>query len=137
MNKCRLSEHSWTQSRGRNKRSSFISSQIIDHQQSLFQVLLSAVRNFGAKEWSRVSKQVPGRTQGQCRDRWINVLSRNIEKRFWTCCDDEILLFGVSVFGRGAWAKISTILEDKDARICRRRYQQLVGVKLKVLFPRT
>ncbi|ETN72338.1 hypothetical protein NECAME_04518 [Necator americanus] len=64
-------------------------------------LLMSAVARFGAKDWAKVARAVVGRSDGQCRERWCNVLDRCTETGDWTPEEDERLLLGVHAFGRG------------------------------------
>ncbi|ETN80666.1 hypothetical protein NECAME_17982, partial [Necator americanus] len=63
-------------------------------------LLMSAVARFGAKDWAKVARAVVGRSDGQCRERWCNVLDRCTETGDWTPEEDERLLLGVHAFGR-------------------------------------
>ena len=42
------------------------------------------VNKIGAKKWSCIAAQVPGRTEKQCRERWHNHLNPSISKAPWT-----------------------------------------------------
>ncbi|KIH48539.1 hypothetical protein ANCDUO_21391 [Ancylostoma duodenale] len=69
-------------------------------------LLMSAVARFGAKDWGKIAKAVVGRSDGQCRERcaeplWCNVLDRCTEAGDWTAEEDERLLLGIHIFGRG------------------------------------
>ncbi|KJH41113.1 Myb-like DNA-binding domain protein [Dictyocaulus viviparus] len=100
-----------------------------DHEDLL---LMSAVARFGAKDWAKVAKAVIGRSDGQCRERWCNVLDRCTEAGDWTAEEDERLVFGVQVFGRGQWSKIAEILPRHTPETIRRRYQRLIAKKMRL-----
>ncbi|CAI5438446.1 unnamed protein product [Caenorhabditis angaria] len=97
-------------------------------------LLISAVSRIGAKDWAKVASAVPGRNDSQCRERWANVLNKpvNVCERF-TLAEDEQLLYAVKLFGKGNWAKCSTLLSQKTPRQLRKRYIQLVAAKLKMV----
>jgi len=40
-----------------------------------------ATQSYGVGNWSLICKHVPGRTDVQCRERYMNVLERDIKKR--------------------------------------------------------
>ncbi|VDM53866.1 unnamed protein product [Angiostrongylus costaricensis] len=100
-----------------------------DHEDLL---LMSAVARFGAKDWAKVAKCVIGRSDGQCRERWCNVLDRCTETNDWLAEEDERLVLGVQVFGRGQWAKIAEILPRHKPENIRRRYRHLLSTKMRV-----
>uniref|UniRef100_A0A158P7Q2 snRNA-activating protein complex subunit 4 n=1 Tax=Angiostrongylus cantonensis TaxID=6313 RepID=A0A158P7Q2_ANGCA len=100
-----------------------------DHEDLL---LMSAVAQFGAKDWTKVAKCVVGRSDGQCRERWCNVLDRCTETNDWMAEEDERLVLGVQVFGRGQWAKIAEILPRHKPENIRRRYRHLLSTKMRV-----
>lgn len=100
-----------------------------DHEDLL---LMSAVARFGAKDWGKVAKCVVGRSDGQCRERWCNVLDVCTETGEWTTEEDERLVFGVQVFGRGQWSKIAEILPRHKPESIRRRYQRLLATKMRL-----
>ncbi len=56
------------------------------------QLLIEGVRVHGKKAWSKVAQFVPGRTQSQCRERFLNVLDSDIKKGPFTCEEDTLLL---------------------------------------------
>ncbi|VDK61011.1 unnamed protein product [Cylicostephanus goldi] len=60
-----------------------------DHEDLL---LMSAVARFGAKDWGKIAKAVYGRSDGQCRERWCNVLDKCTEAGDWTAEEDERLI---------------------------------------------
>lgn len=45
---------------------------------------MEAVQKNGAKNWSKIAKQMEGRVGKQCRQRWHNHLNPNIKKDKWT-----------------------------------------------------
>ncbi|VDM64574.1 unnamed protein product [Angiostrongylus costaricensis] len=95
-------------------------------------LLMSAVARFGAKDWAKVAKCVIGRSDGQCRERWCNVLDCCTETNDWMAEEDERLVLGVQVFGRGQWAKIAEILPRHKPENIRRRYRYLLSTKMRV-----
>ncbi|KAL6727793.1 hypothetical protein Aduo_009638 [Ancylostoma duodenale] len=95
-------------------------------------LLMSAVARFGAKDWGKIAKAVVGRSDGQCRERWCNVLDRCTEAGDWTAEEDERLLLGIHIFGRGKWSKIAEILPRHHADSVKRRYQQLLSAKMRM-----
>ena len=57
--------------------------------------------------WSAVKLTVPGRTDVQCRERWVNILDPSISAAPFTPAEDQKLLELVELYGTGNWSKIS------------------------------
>lgn len=57
--------------------------------------------------WSTVKLTVPGRTDVQCRERWVNILDPSISAAPFTPAEDQKLLEMVEIHGNGNWSKIS------------------------------
>lgn len=54
------------------------------------QALKNAVSIYGPGNWVKIQQYVLGRTDVQCRERWMNVLSPEIKKDPWT---NEVNIF--------------------------------------------
>ncbi|MGH0136985.1 UNVERIFIED_CONTAM: hypothetical protein FKN15_062623 [Acipenser sinensis] len=54
-------------------------------------LLIKAVAEYGTREWWKIQADVPGRTDAQCRDRYMNCLSEDVKKGKW--CSEEETLF--------------------------------------------
>jgi transcription factor MYB, plant len=54
---------------------------------------------YGAKKWSKIAAELPGRIGKQCRERWHNHLNPDINKKPWTLEEDKkiILVSGLSL----------------------------------------
>ena len=57
--------------------------------------------------WSTVKQSVPGRTDVQCRERWVNILDPSLSASPFTAEEDKNLLEMVQLYGSGNWSKIS------------------------------
>jgi hypothetical protein len=57
--------------------------------------------------WSTVKLSVPGRTDVQCRERWVNILDPSVSAAPFTPAEDRKLLEMVELYGTGNWSKIS------------------------------
>ncbi|VDL71389.1 unnamed protein product [Nippostrongylus brasiliensis] len=100
-----------------------------DHEDLL---LMSAVARFGAKDWAKVARAVVGRSDGQCRERWCNVLDKCTLSGEWTPEEDERLVLGVQLFGRGHWSKLTEILPRHTPESMMDRYQALLAAKMRL-----
>ncbi|GMT33662.1 hypothetical protein PFISCL1PPCAC_24959, partial [Pristionchus fissidentatus] len=95
-------------------------------------LLMCSIGRYGAKDWRKVAMAVPGRSDGQCRERWVNVLDRANRAQEWTMEEDEKLLYAVNMFGKGQWDKICTVLPGRSALICRSRFRSLLTTKMRI-----
>lgn len=100
------------------------------------QLLKQAVKPFidsGATRinWSTVKLSVPGRTDVQCRERWVNVLDPVLSASPFTPEEDKRLLELVQLYGSGNWSKISLELGKRrtDNQLWRRWKQISKGKK--------
>jgi myb proto-oncogene protein len=53
------------------------------------QTVIELVGRIGAKKWSQIAQQLPGRIGKQCRERWHNHLNPNINKAAWSEHEDR------------------------------------------------
>ena len=88
-------------------------------------VLLSAVKEMGAKNWSVIANRLPGRVGKQCRERWHNHLNPKISKRAWTDAEDVIIQMGVLELGH-KWSKIARRLTGRTDNDVKNRYNARV-----------
>ncbi|EFO20880.2 hypothetical protein LOAG_07607 [Loa loa] len=95
-------------------------------------LLTCSVSRFGTKDWIKVASCVPGRSDSQCRDRWVNVLDKSIKAEPWSVDEDEKLLEGIRIFGKGEWSRISTMLPGRSASHCKSRFRSLLSAKVKL-----
>ena len=56
------------------------------------QKLIEGVGVYGKKAWSKVCQFVPGRSQSQCRERYLNVLNSDLKKGPFSKDEDRVLL---------------------------------------------
>ncbi|XP_074564920.1 uncharacterized protein LOC141821393 isoform X2 [Curcuma longa] len=91
-----------------------------------------AVLLFGAKNWGKIAQFIPGRTQIQCRERWLNCLDPSLNLQPWTAEEDTKLLDAVAVHGN-CWSKIATCIPPRTDNQCRRRWKILCPEELIML----
>ncbi|CAO2833959.1 unnamed protein product [Amaranthus hypochondriacus] len=75
----------------------------------LLQVL---VQKHGPRNWSLISKSIPGRSGKSCRLRWCNQLSPQVEHRPFTQEEDETIIRAHAKFGN-KWATIARMLNGR------------------------
>ncbi|KAK9097314.1 hypothetical protein Sjap_022811 [Stephania japonica] len=72
-------------------------------------LLQRLVQKHGARNWSLISKSIPGRSGKSCRLRWCNQLSPQVEHRAFTAEEDETIIRAHAKFGN-KWATIARLL---------------------------
>ncbi|KAJ4763142.1 Myb-like protein [Rhynchospora pubera] len=70
------------------------------------------VQKHGARNWSLISKSIPGRSGKSCRLRWCNQLSPQVEHRPFTPEEDETIIRAHTRFGN-KWAAIARLLSGR------------------------
>nr|XP_043615294.1 transcription factor MYB44-like [Erigeron canadensis] len=76
------------------------------------EMLQQLVEQHGPRNWSLVSKTIPGRSGKSCRLRWCNQLSPQVEHRAFTPEEDETILRAHARFGN-KWATIARMLSGR------------------------
>jgi S-ribosylhomocysteine lyase LuxS involved in autoinducer biosynthesis len=84
--------------------------------------LTIAVKKHG-KNWATVAAMVPGRTNNQCRHRWVFALDPANAKGKWTPKEDAKLTAVVKKHGK-KWAEIAVMLPGRTNRQCRKHWVQ-------------
>ncbi|ESW08709.1 hypothetical protein PHAVU_009G068000 [Phaseolus vulgaris] len=70
------------------------------------------VQIYGPRNWSLISKSIPGRSGKSCRLRWCNQLSPEVEHRPFTAKEDETIVKAHARFGN-KWATIARFLNGR------------------------
>ncbi|CAL0331783.1 unnamed protein product [Lupinus luteus] len=74
--------------------------------------LQKLVDKHGPRNWSLISKSIPGRSGKSCRLRWCNQLSPQVEHRAFTPEEDETIIRAHARFGN-KWATIARLLSGR------------------------
>lgn len=94
-------------------------------------LLKNAIAIHGPRSWAQISKLVPGRTDVQCRERWINILDPALRREEWTEAEDQALLEAVNLLVRNnqpiPWSTIAKRVATRTDNQCRRRFKRLEG----------
>ncbi|XP_056093844.1 snRNA-activating protein complex subunit 4 [Rhinichthys klamathensis goyatoka] len=77
------------------------------------QMLRNAVAKYGTREWGKIRVEVPGRTDGACRDRYLDCLQENVKKGPWSKEEVELLKQKVEKYGVGKWSKIASEIPNR------------------------
>ncbi|TYH98359.1 hypothetical protein ES332_A12G304700v1 [Gossypium tomentosum] len=83
-----------------------------------------AVLLFGPKNWRKIAEVVPGRTQVQCRERWVNSLDPALNVGIWTEEEDSRLEAAIEEHGY-CWSKVATCVPSRTDNQCWRRWKTL------------
>ncbi|XP_022940006.1 transcription factor MYB44-like [Cucurbita moschata] len=76
------------------------------------ELLRRLVHTYGARNWSLISKSIPGRSGKSCRLRWCNQLSPEVEHHPFTPYEDDTIIQAHSRFGN-KWAAIARLLNGR------------------------
>jgi hypothetical protein len=79
----------------------------------------------GGKNWFRVKSYVKGRTDVQCRERWMNVLNPALNTGPWAAEEDLKLKGLVAKHGTSKWASVSAEMGSRTDNQCWRRWKSL------------
>ncbi|PIA27091.1 hypothetical protein AQUCO_08300054v1 [Aquilegia coerulea] len=75
-------------------------------------LLTKLVERHGPRNWSLISKSIPGRSGKSCRLRWCNQLSPQVEHRAFSAEEDETIIRAHAKFGN-KWATIARLLSGR------------------------
>jgi hypothetical protein len=79
----------------------------------------------GEETWQKVGRNRSGRTNVQCRNRWINNLDpANEKKGQWTPEEDATLMEAMKMHGKDCWAVVATLVPGRADKQCRSRWVQ-------------
>jgi hypothetical protein len=84
--------------------------------------LTEAVTELGDKNWNLVGKLVPGRTNSQCRKRWIETVNPELSIGKWTTEEDAMLNDGVMEHGVYNWIRVAVLVPGRTNLQCRQRW---------------
>lgn len=91
--------------------------------------LLQAVAKYGEQDWFKIREEVPGRSDAQCRDRYIRRLHFSLKKGRWDFEEESKLLELIEKHGVGNWAKIASELPQRSGAQCLSKWKVMVQQK--------
>ncbi|NWV36247.1 SNPC4 protein, partial [Grantiella picta] len=94
-------------------------------------MLMAAVKKYGEKDWYKIRTEVPGRSDAQCRDRYLKALHWDVKKGKWSLEEEEQLIELVQKHGVGRWSKIASELPHRTGSQCLSKWKRMIGCKKK------
>jgi hypothetical protein len=82
----------------------------------------------GTSNWSVVAEHKPEREGKQCRERWYNHLSPDVNKGAWTEEEDRIIISMQEKIGN-QWAKITKLLPGRSDNAVKNRFHMAMRAK--------
>ncbi|XP_056139702.1 snRNA-activating protein complex subunit 4 isoform X2 [Lampris incognitus] len=95
------------------------------------EMLLRAVERYGEKNWWRIRLEVPGRTDGACRDRYHDCLRAGIKRGAFDEEERDLLLQLIKKHGVGHWARIAAEIPNRYDAQCMREWRKISGSNCK------
>ncbi|NXA69390.1 SNPC4 protein, partial [Mohoua ochrocephala] len=93
-------------------------------------MLMAAVKKYGEKDWYKIRTEVPGRSDAQCRDRYLKALHWDVKKGKWSLEEEEQLIELVQKHGLGHWSKIASELPHRTGSQCLSKWKLMIGSKV-------
>ncbi|XP_057702876.1 snRNA-activating protein complex subunit 4 isoform X2 [Corythoichthys intestinalis] len=90
------------------------------------QLLLNAVARHGEKNWWKIRLEVPGRTDGSCRDRYLDCLKKGNKKGAFDRHERQLLVRLIEKHGEGHWAKIAAEIPNRSDAHCLREWKKMM-----------
>ncbi|XP_029467818.1 snRNA-activating protein complex subunit 4 isoform X2 [Rhinatrema bivittatum] len=94
-------------------------------------LLLKAVAKFGERDWYKIRTEVPGRSDSQCRDRYLKSINQRLKKGKWSPEEEAKFVELVEKYGVGHWTKIASELPGRTDCQCLSKWKSMIGYKKK------
>lgn len=94
--------------------------------------LKKLVEKMGPRKWKNIARNMPGRTERQCRDRYKNYLMPGYFNGQWTREEDEMLLRKHKELG-SKWSVMTKFFKNRNANSLKNRWNYFVSRHTKEL----
>ena len=95
-------------------------------------ILLREVQLNGAKNWADIAEKICNRSGKQARERWINQLDPNLNRKPWTAEEDELILREHTRL-ENRWSLIAKILPGRTDNGVKNRFNSTLKKRLERL----
>ena len=96
------------------------------------ETIIEFVKQYGTKNWTKLSTFLPGRIGKQCRERWRNHLDPEVNRNPWTDEEDNILIEMHDKIGN-QWVKIAEYLPGRSDNSIKNRWNSTLKKRLECL----
>jgi hypothetical protein len=87
--------------------------------------LMTLVQKLGQSNWQSIASYMNGRTNRQCKERWVHYLDPNIVAQPWTRREDRLLEQKVSEVGK-KWKQLEALFPGRTEISLKNRYNVLL-----------
>ncbi|XP_077324322.1 snRNA-activating protein complex subunit 4 [Lithobates pipiens] len=91
------------------------------------EMLLKAVAKYGERAWYKIRFEVPGRSDVQCRERYVKGLHKDIKKGRWDTEEKDKLIELTAKYGVGHWAQVCKGVPNRTSAQCLSKWKHLTG----------
>jgi hypothetical protein len=87
-------------------------------------LLERAIQRVGTADWDQVSRDLPGRTARQCRERWVTYLSPSVNRGPWTSEEDGLLFDLIQTHGT-KWGLLTGFFHGRTQNNIKNRWNTI------------